>query len=214
MDVLAGLILVVLGVVLAASGLRIWFVALPILGFIAGMTLGLEIMYYLFDKGFLTTTIGFILGLVLGVVFAAVSYLYWYIGAILGAAFFGAAAGSGLLAIFGADSKWVLGLAALVGALLFAYAAVALDLPIYMVIVNTAFAGATMAVAGVMLVFDQVDRGQLGNGAVAAAWNEHWWWVLIWVAVAAVGLAAQLQMIAQVTLPTERYTRTRMPGAI
>jgi hypothetical protein len=58
MDLLVGIILIVLGGFLALAGLRVFFFALPIMGFIVGMAGGLALMDHLFDNSFLSTTTG------------------------------------------------------------------------------------------------------------------------------------------------------------
>jgi hypothetical protein len=208
MDVLVGIILLGLGAVVAFLGLRVFFLALPIIGFIAGMSLGLAIMHHLFDHQFLATSTGIIVGLVLGVIGAVVSYLFWYVGAVLAGAWLGAVIGAGLMRVFDVspDSIWV-AIAAIVGAIILAVITVALNLPIYMVIVNTAFTGAAWVVGGAMLIFDRLDRQELGYGTVWAAIDENWFWAIAWIIVAALGLGAQLTRLQEARLPEDPWTR-------
>src|SRR5688500_18336047 len=108
MDLLVGIILIALGGFLALAGLRVFFIALPIMGFIVGMAGGLALMDHVFDNAFLSTTTGIIVGIVLGIVGAVISYLFWYAAIILGAAFIGARLGTGLMNAFNVDSQWVI----------------------------------------------------------------------------------------------------------
>jgi Domain of unknown function (DUF4203) len=186
MDILVGVILILFGVVLAVAGLRVFFIALPIMGFLAGVALGLGIMDHAFDEGFLTTAAGIVVGVIIGIVFAVLSYLFWYVAVILGMAYIGAVTGAGLMDAFDVDTDWVILLAAIVGGVLLAFGAVVLDLPVYWVIVSTAFAGASWAIAGVMLVFDEIDRPELNYGTVWAAIEQSWFWVLLWIVAAAI----------------------------
>ena len=207
MDLLAGIILIVLGGFLALAGLRVFFIALPIMGFIAGMAGGLALMDHLFDNRFLSTTTGIIVGIVLGIVGAVISYMFWYISIVLGAAFVGASLGTGLMNAFNVDGRWVILIVAVIGAIILGLMTVLLDLPIYWVIVNTAFVGATILIAGVMLALNRIDRFELNYGTVWAAIDESWFWVIAWVVVAAVGIGAQLSMITQAALPQEKWTK-------
>lgn len=197
MDVLAGIIMLVLGAFLVLAGTRVFFAALPIMGFIVGMTGGLALMQHLFDNRFLSTTTGIIVGLVLGVVGALISYLYWYIAIILGAGYLGASIGTGLMEAFNVDSQWVIFIVAVIGAIILALLTILLNLPVYWVIVNTAFVGATLVIGGVMLVLNRIDRVDLGYGAITAAINESWFWVIAWIVIAAVGIGAQLSTLTQ-----------------
>jgi hypothetical protein len=207
MDLLVGIILIVLGGFLALAGLRVFFIALPIMGFIVGMAGGLALMDHVFDNAFLSTTTGIIVGIVLGIVGAVISYLFWYAAIILGAAFIGASLGTGLMNAFNVDSQLVILIVAVIGAVILGLLTVILDLPIYWVIVNTAFVGATILIGGAMLALDRIDRADLDYGTVWAAIDESWFWIIAWIVVAAVGIGAQLSMITQAVLPQEKWTK-------
>ncbi|TXG82255.1 MAG: TMEM198/TM7SF3 family protein [Thermomicrobiales bacterium] len=207
MDLLVGIILIVLGAFLALAGLRVFFIALPIMGFIVGMSGGLALMDHLFDNQFLSTTTGIIVGIVLGIVGAIISYLFWYVAIILGAAFIGASLGTGLMNALNIDGQWLIFIVAVIGAVILGLLTVILNLPIYWVIVNTAFVGATMVLGGVLLTFNRIDRADLDYGAIWAAIDESWFWIIAWIVVAAVGIGAQLSMITQTVLPEEKWTK-------
>jgi Domain of unknown function (DUF4203) len=206
MDLLVGIILIVLGGFLAVAGLRVFFIALPIMGFLVGMAGGLALMDRVFDNSFLSTTTGIIVGIIFGIVGAVVSYLFWYVAIILGAAFIGASLGTGLMNAINVDGQWLILTAAVVGAIALGLLTVLLNLPIYWVIVNTAFVGATMLIGGAMLSLNRIDRPDLDYGAIWAAIDESWFWIIAWIVVAAVGIGAQLSMITQSSLPQEKWT--------
>lgn len=197
MDVLVGIIMLVLGAFLVLAGLRVFFFALPIMGFIVGMSAGLALMDHLFDNRFLSTTTGIVVGIILGILGAVISYLWWYVAIILGAAYLGASIGTGLMEAFNVDSQWVIFIVAVIGAIILGLLTVLLDLPIYWVIVNTAFVGATLVIGGVLLVFNRIDRVDLGYGTIWAAIDESWFWIIAWIVIAAIGIGAQLSMITQ-----------------
>lgn len=207
MDLLVGIILIVLGGFLALAGLRVFFIALPIMGFIVGMAAGLALMDRLFDNQFLSTTSGIIVGIVLGIVGAVISYMFWYFAIILGASFIGASLGTGLMNAINVDGQWIIFFVAVIGAIALALLTVLLNLPIYWVIVNTAFVGATVLIGGAMLALNRIDRADLDYGTLWAAIDESWFWIIAWVVVAAVGIGAQLSMITQTTLPEEKWTK-------
>lgn len=85
--------------------------------------------------------------------------------------------------------------------------ALAVSLPTYLVVWNTAFVGATAVVAGVMLIFDRIDRADLRYGSAWAMIQESWFWVLVWVVVAALGIGSQMRWIESVVLPQEKWVR-------
>jgi hypothetical protein len=147
------------------------------------------------------------LGAVVGILFAVVSYLWWYVGALLAAGAVGASLFTGVLYWFGwQDIGWLMFIVGLIGFGLFIAGAFFLNLPIYIVIVNTAFAGAFLAIAGVLLLFNQIDYPELGTGTAIAIVNESFIWILAWVVLSVVGIVAQLTAVASVVLPEERWT--------
>ena len=203
--------MVILGLVVAFAGLRLFSVALPVLGFIAGMSLGLELVHHFFDDGFLTTSVGIIAGLVLGIILALLSYMFWYVAVVLGGAFIGATVGVGLMNVFNVNTDWVLAVAAIVGALVMGLMTVVFDLPVYWALVMTAFVGASWAVAGVMLVLNRIDPEALEYGTAWAAIEESWFWILIWIVLAALAIGSQMSKLTEAMLPESKWEQLPAP---
>lgn len=207
MDILIGILSVVLGVAVATMGLRLWFWMLPILGFLAGFFLGAIAIFQLAGDGILATVLSWAVGLVVGIAFALISWFWWYLGVILAAGSAGAGIATGLAASFGAERDWVLVVVGIIGAAIFVFGAMLLNLPIYIVIVNTAIAGALGAVAGVLLIFDRLELDNLGGGQAVAIVNDSLGWWLLWIAIAGFGIAVQLRSTMLVSLPADRFVR-------
>jgi hypothetical protein len=87
----------------------------------------------------------------------------------------------------------------------------ALNLPLYIVIVNSALGGASLAVAGLLTLMGTITVMELANGATVAVVDEArfqgagWLWVLLWIIVAVVGIFFQVQSMTTVRLPDERW---------
>jgi hypothetical protein len=207
MDVLVGVIMLVLGAFLVLAGLRVFFIALPIMGFIVGMSAGLALMDHIFDNQFLSTTTGIIVGIIFGIGGAVISYLWWYVAIVLGGAYIGASLGAGLMEAFDVNTQWVILVAAVIGAIILGLLTVLLNLPIYWVIVSTAFVGATLVIGGVLVAFNRIERADLDYGAIWAAIDESWFWIVAWIVIAAVGIGAQLSMITQTV--TAQFTQEK-----
>ena len=94
-------------------------------------------------------------------------------------------------------------------ALAFFMAAMALALPIYVVIVNTAFVGAAGIVTGLLLLLNQINRVDLDYGLAWATVEESWFWMVAWIVLAVVGMLYQIQSIASVRLPEDRWTQAQ-----
>lgn len=207
MDILFGLLAVAIGVAVCFAGLRLWFWLLPVWGFVIGFLGGAALVTWLAGDGFLSTTLGIIVGIVVGIGASLISYLWWYIGAIIAAGSAGSLLGSTLFAAIGIDSSVVLFIVGLIFAIVFALGALMLALPIYVVVINTAIGGAVVIIAGVLLIFDRIDRGEIGTLAAWTRIHDNWILWLLWVVLAGAGIAAQLSLIRRVVLPTERWTR-------
>lgn len=207
-----GILLLLIGLAVAFFGLRFWFVLLPIFGAVTGFFIGARVIQDLFGTGFLSTATSWIVGVVLAIGFALLAWFVWYAGAIIMAGAVGASLASGIVhALFTNPWGWVLFIIALLGAILFAVIALALNLPIYIVIVNSALGGASLAVAGLLVLMGTITTAELANGATVAVVDESrfqgagWLWVLLWIIVAIVGIFFQLQSVASVRLPEERW---------
>jgi len=213
-DFFLGLFALILGLGVCFLGLRLFFIMLPIWGFIAGFFVGAEGFTAIFGDGFLSTVTGWVLGFFVGLLFAVLAYLFWYVGAIIAVGSVGAYVGSGLMAAFNVDTDWVIFIVAAIFAIAAAFIAIVFFLPVYMVIVSTAFLGATAIVSGIMLIFNQADKEAFHWGSAMAMINDSWFWLLLWVVIAAAGMVYQLMSIAAAALPEERWVRAEPAPAV
>jgi hypothetical protein len=216
MEILIGIILALIGLAVCFFGLRFWFILLPVFGAVTGFFVGARVMQDIFGTGFLSTTVSWIVGIVVAIVFALLSWYVWYAGAIIMAGAVGASLFSGILhALFGNPWGGVLFIVALIGAIIFAVGALLLNLPIYIVIVNSALGGASLAIAGLLTIFGTIEVLELANGAALAVVNEtklgsaSWLWVLAWIVLAVAGIYYQLRSVDEIRLPEERWVPAR-----
>jgi hypothetical protein len=190
-DILVGILVLVLGIALCLIGYRLALILIPILGFFAGFWLGAAGIMSFFDDGFLATAAGWVIGFFVGLLFAILAYLFYYVAVVILGLSIGASAGSGLMALFGVDSTWIVAIVAAILAIVMAAAVIVLNLPKILLIVYTAFVGAVGIIAGLLLIFNSIDREQLGYGAAWAAIDDSWFWALVWIVLAAVGIGIQ-----------------------
>ena len=216
MEILVGIILALIGLAVCFFGLRFWFILLPVFGAVTGFFVGARVMQDIFGTGFLSTGVSWIVGIVVAIVFALLSWFVWYAGAIILAGAVGASLFSGILhALFANPWGWVLFIVALIGALVFAVGALVLNLPVYIVIVNSALGGAALAVAGLLTMLGTITTVELANGATVAVVDEArfqgagWLWVLAWIVLAVAGIFYQLRGVAEARLPEERWVPAR-----
>lgn len=207
MDILIGILAVIVGAAVCLAGLRLFFLLLPIWGFVVGFLGGAALVTALAGDGFLSTALGIVVGVIVGIAGAALAYFFWYFGVLLAAGSAGSLLGATLFAAIGVKSAWALFIIGVIFAAVFIFAAFLIQLPIYLVIIDTALAGATVVVGGLLLIFNKIDRDDIGTTAAWHQIHDHWLLWLLWAVIAAIGIGAQLTAVEQATLPEERWGR-------
>lgn len=207
MDVLIGLLGILVGVGIALSGLRYFMMLLPIWAFVGGFLAGAAAVTALFGDGFLSTSLGIVVGFVVALVFMAIAYLYWYFAVLIAAGGAGAILSASLFASIGVNSGWLLFIIGVAGGALFVFGAIVIDYPVMLVIVNTAIGGSAIAIGGLLLVINRMDRDEIGTGALWQQINDHWVLWLLWIVGAAIGMGSQLASRAAIRVPEERWVR-------
>lgn len=204
-DGVLGALAILVGLMLVFAGLRYFFVALPILAFIAGFVVGGAVIQTLFGNGIFSTLTSWLTGFLLGLIFAAISYAWWYAGALIAAGSTGAALGSAIVPAFGGSAGWLIFMFAAIGFVVFFALAFVLALPVYIVLVNTAFLGATVVIAGLLLMIDRIDRADLGYGNVVAVVNASWWWSIPVFFLSLIGILSQMNAISSIAIQEARW---------
>jgi hypothetical protein len=215
-QVIIGLILLVVGLVACFLGLRFWFILLPIFGAVIGFFIGARVIQDIFGTGFLSTATSWIVGILLGIGFALLSWFIWYAGVIIEAGAVGALLASGLLHLLFTDPwGWVHFIVALIGAIIFAVGALVLNLPIYIVIVNSALGGASLIISGILTLLGTITLQELADGSTVAIVDEtrfqnaSWLWLIAWVVLAVLGIIYQLRGVTEAELPEEKWVPAR-----
>ena len=144
---LAGGLLLFLGIVIAFGGYRLFLILLPIYGFFFGLGFGAHSVQALFGDGFLSTTTSWVVGFFVGLLFALLSYLFWAFAVALMAGSLGYGLVAGFFGLFGADLDVLVWIVGVVVGVLFAISAIVLNLQKAIVIVSTALIGAWTIVA-------------------------------------------------------------------
>jgi hypothetical protein len=215
MEILVGIILALIGLAICLLGLRFWFILLPVFGGVTGFFVGARVMQDIFGTGFLSTATSWIVGIIMAIVLALLSYFIWYAGAIIMAGAVGASLFTGILHAIN-NQPWglVTFIVALIGAVIFAVGALMLNLPIYIVIVNSAIGGASLAIAGLLTMLGTVTTIELANGVTFAVVDEtsrglSWLWVVAWIVLVVAGIYYQLRSVNEIRLPEEKWVAAR-----
>jgi hypothetical protein len=189
--VILGVVGVLAGGLVALYGVRVFYLLLPLWGFVAGFLIGADAVTELLGDGFLATAAGWAAGLALGVALAVTATL-WLWGAVLVLAFgVGTEVGSGLLLGLGFQPGILPFAAGVVLGAALVVLAIAVDGPVLLVAVLTALGGTALVIDGALMVLHVLQPGDLAGGAVAALRGDPML-VLAWLVLAAGALAHQL----------------------
>ncbi|HXV99986.1 MAG TPA: DUF4203 domain-containing protein [Anaerolineae bacterium] len=197
----------IVGLAFCFAGYRVFLVMLPIWGFFAGFWLGAEATSLLLGTGFLATTTGWVIGFVVGLLGAVLSYLFYMLGVGLLAAAFGWAMGAGLMSALGFDPGLLTTLVGIIAALVMAALVVLLNIQKYVIIAITAIGGANAIVLAGLLLFGRVSlEGLRGAGnAIVPILQDSWFWLVIWLVLAAAGLVVQIMLNRTYVFDREQY---------
>ncbi len=210
--IVIGLVGLVLGAAFCFSGFRYFLLLLPLWGLFVGFMAGAGATAALLNEGFLAGALAVVVGIVVGIVFAVLSYFYWWGAVLVIAGTLGFWVVHWLLVVIGfsADGA-VTTIICLVAGVAVAFVALLINVPKYVAIILTAFAGAAWLTAGIALLPGIIKPDDLTNGALVAVFTQGWLWIVIWGVAAAAGIIAQLQMTAHFEQDIVATMETRKP---
>ena len=188
-DIVVGIIALLTGAVFCFRGYLAMRLVIPVWGAFAGFMLGAGIVSG--DAGFLGTALGWFVGLGLAVVFGVIAYLYYEVSVIIGMMGIGFVLGTSLMVAFGVTWSWLIILSGVVLAVVLAFVAIVGDLPMVLLTVLTALAGASTIVAGMMLIVGTVDLEDFDIGDTTERVADNWWWFVIYGGLVVGGIIAQ-----------------------
>lgn len=188
-DIVVGILALLTGAVFCFRGYLAMRLVIPVWGAFAGFMLGAGIVSG--DAGFLGNALGWFVGFGLAVVFGVVAYLYYEVSVIIGMTGIGFVLGTSLMVAFGVTWSWLIVLGGVVLAVALAFVAIVGDLPMVLLTVLTALAGASTIVAGLMLLVGTVDLEDFDIGDTTERVADNWWWFVIYGGLVVGGIVAQ-----------------------
>jgi hypothetical protein len=188
-DIVVGILAILTGAVFCFRGYLAMRIIIPLWGAFAGFMLGAGIVSG--SDGFLGSALGWIVGIVMAVVFGLLAYLYYEVAVIIGMLAIGFTLGTSLMVALGVTWSWVIVLSGVALAVVLAFVALVADLPMALLTVLTAMAGASAIVGGLMLVFGVTDVGEFDSAQTTETLADDWWWYAIYLALAIGGMIAQ-----------------------
>jgi hypothetical protein len=202
---LASIIVLFFGFVLAFSGYRFFLILLPIWGFFFGFGFGAQTIQAIFGEGFLTTVTSWVVGFVFAAAFALLSYLFYFFAVALVSGALGYALGVGLMEAIGFDFGFFTWLVGLVAAIAVAAAVLVLNIQKWVIIFSTALLGSGVIVGTFLALFGGLPTSELVQNPVRHALENSWFLTLVFIIIAAIGAAVQYQMSRSWTV--ESYNR-------
>lgn len=189
-EAVIGILAILIGLVACLAGYIVFRFVLPILGFLIGIGLGAQLAASLFDQPYLATPLSWIIAIAVGLVVATIAFVWWYVSVALTIGGLGYAIGYGAAIGLGLTVTNAI-IAGVVLAVVFALAAIILRVPIGVVIVVTAFWGASALIGGVLILLGRIEPNQLRNGTVDVVINASPLLLAVWIGLGIVGVLVQ-----------------------
>lgn len=203
-DVIVGLLGVLVGAAFCFRGWILMRILLAVWGAFAGFFLGAGLVAAATGDSFLGDVLAWVVGAVVAVLFAVLAYLYYAVSVLLALATSGYLLGATLMVGLGIGWTWLIVLVGvLVGALL-AFVAMIGRAPLLLLVLISATAGASALVGGIMFLVGTIDVADLDQATVVDRIDASPWWWLLWLVVAAAGIAVQLRTTVATTVDVRR----------
>jgi hypothetical protein len=192
-DVIVGLLALVVGALFCFRGYLALRLVIPIWGAFAGFVFGAGLVDSITGDGFLGTALGWGVGFAVAIVFSLIAYLYYEIAVIIGMSAIGFTLGTAVMVAIGVTWSWVIILVGVVVAVALALLAIIADLPMMLLTLLTATAGATTMVTGMMLLAGTLSTEDFEVSATTETLDDSWWWYAIYAVLVLIGIIAQVR---------------------
>lgn len=210
---LISLVSILIGALFVFAGYQFFRVLIPIWGFIAGFVWGAQLVALAFGTGFLATVVGWGFGLFLALVMAVLAYLFYQIAVGVLVAFIAYTATLGIFTAIGMNPSGFLPIMlGLTAGVLLGGAAVYYNAPKGLLILLSAFGGATAVIGGFLAMFGQIPVMALGTNIVGAIITQSFFWTIAWIVLGVAGIVSQMAMSKDVTLDTSDYYTVSAEG--
>ena len=197
-DIIIGLLAIFIGAVFCFRGYLAMRMVIPLWGAFAGFALGAGLIAASSDDGFLRTGLSWVVGFGVALLFGLIAYLYYEVAVLLAMGSVGFVLGTSAMVALGIDWSWLIILVGVLAGTVLAFVAIVADLPMMLLIVLTALAGASAVVTGAMLLFGAVETADFTQSSITSELDDDWWWYVSYLVLAVAGLVAQFQSIASI----------------
>lgn len=186
---------VVIGLMFLFFGFPFFRILLPIFAFFVGVAFGYNGLESLLGAGFVSGTLGLILGVVLGLVFAALAYFFYELVIVLFGVAAGYVLGAGFMMALGAGPRdFFTVLVGIIVAVVLGIVFVMVAMPKFLVVLFTAAAGAMAVVMGILVLFGEVPEVAASLQLTTYVVQGSFFWLIVWGVLAAIGMIFQYSL--------------------
>jgi hypothetical protein len=196
-DVIFALLVIAAGLLFCFFGYLAFRVIIPIWGAVVGFSLGAGLIAAATDEGFLRTGLAWIVAIGLAVLFALLAYLFYWVAVVLAMGSIGFALGTAVMSALGVDWNWIVVLVGVLAGTVLALLAIVADLPMILLVLLSALAGASAVTAGLMVLTGAIETEEFTDEAVTAKAADDWWWYLVYGLLAVAGIVYQARAMSQ-----------------
>jgi hypothetical protein len=199
------LIALVIGLVVAFYGYKLFLFLLPIWGFFFGFFLGAQTIQVIFNVGFLTEVTSWVVGFFVGLLFAVLSYLFYIFAVGVISFSLGYGLGVGLMQWIGIDWGFLVWLIGVVVGVVLIVIVLRFNVQKYVIIIATAAGGTGVIIYTFLALFGGLGPIEMLLDPVRTAISDSFWWLLFFLVVAIAGIVVQIRDTAG--FEAEAYNR-------
>jgi hypothetical protein len=192
-DIILGILAMLAGAFFCFHGHAVLRLVISVWAAFVGFNLGAGLVARISGDRFLGSLVDWMVAIVLAAVFAACAYAYFAAAVVLALASVGFALSAALLVALGVEWNWWVVLIAVAVGVLLAVLAIVSNLPMLLLVVLGAVSGASVVVAGAMLLAGALQSADFTNAGVAEGVRSGLWWYAVLVVLATAGVAYQLR---------------------
>ncbi len=192
-DLVLGVLAVAVGALLCFRGAATLRLLISLWGALVGFALGGALVAGFTGEPYLTTLPGWLGALAGALLLGVVAYAFYAVSVVLGIGAMGFALGTTAAAAVGITWSWAVALAGVAVGVLLAVLALVSDLPLVILAVIGALAGASILLSGVLLLVGELSPPDLASPETTRAVELGGWWGLAYLGLALAGLVVQLR---------------------
>lgn len=194
-SIVIGGLAVAVGLLLCFAGYVALRAVIAVWGAFAGFLLGAGLAATFTGEGLLATVLGWSVAIAVAVVFGLLAYLFYAAWVIIGMAAIGFVLGSTGMVALGVPWTWATVLVGVLVGVLLAVLAIIGDIPMLLLVILGAFAGASVTIGGLLLLTGVLDRGDLASPETTQTLELAWWWLAGYLLLVIAGLVVQLRSL-------------------